>query len=177
MAIRVLISGDELISEENRALLSRAAVQTLAQVQAFAAVLQREEIIAEVELTLLDDAMMQDINRRERNIDESTDVLSFPLLKMLEGELEEELCDFHLTELDSDFPILPLGAIVISIPRAARQAEAYGHSMSREICFLFVHGLLHLLGYDHQSASEEAVMRESQRAVMARLKLERGENS
>ncbi|MBR2810137.1 MAG: rRNA maturation RNase YbeY [Solobacterium sp.] len=87
------------------------------------------------------------INRDYRGIDKATDVISFAIRDEME-ELDEDL-----DELDQD-----LGDIFININYAARQAKEYGHSYEREICFLFTHGLLHCLGYDHMNEEDEKVM-------------------
>ena len=93
----------------------------------------------EVSLTLTDDEGIHELNREYRGVDRPTDVLSFP-----QFEADEEI-EFGVT----------LGDIVISLPRMAEQAANFGHSQKREFCFLFVHGLLHLLGYDHEISEDE----------------------
>jgi len=113
----------------------------------------------EVSLVLVDDERMAELNRRYRGVEGTTDVLSFPMLE--EGWDEPDAPD-------SGEEVL-LGDIVISVPRALAQAEMYGHSLERELAFLTVHGLLHLLGYDHQTPEEEAEMRRRQREVLAGL--------
>lgn len=125
----------------------------------------------EVALTFVDDAAIHELNRDYRGIDLPTDVLSFAMNESLDEELEivyeleedEELDD--LTEV--------LGDIIISIEKAKAQSEEYGHSIEREIGFLFVHGFLHLLGYDHQDAASEAEMMGKQEAALAKVGLTR----
>ncbi len=111
----------------------------------------------EVSLVLVDDERMAELNRRYRGVDGPTDVLSFPMLE--EGEDDPDAPG-------SGEEVL-LGDIVISVPRALAQAEMYGHSLERELAFLTVHGMLHLLGYDHRTPEEEAEMRRRQREVLA----------
>ncbi len=101
----------------------------------------------ELSIVISDDATVRELNRRYRGIDESTDVLSF--------EMGED-ADFVTPEKDADL----LGEVVISYPTAARQAEEAGHSAHDEVSHLLVHGILHLLGYDHASAAAARVMRE-----------------
>ena len=98
---------------------------------------------AEINVTIVNDDEIQVLNREFRNIDKSTDVLSFPL-----GE--DGVYDYN-PETDA----LMLGDIVISVDHALAQAELYGHSVEREIAFLTVHSMLHLLGYDHVNNLEE----------------------
>lgn len=101
-----------------------------------------------VSLSLIDDNKIQDINREYRNIDKSTDVISFAFL-----DNEKDKNKILQTKKD-----VVLGDIYISIDHALSQAKAYGHSSKREFSFLFVHGLLHLLGYDHMTLEDENIM-------------------
>jgi probable rRNA maturation factor len=107
---------------------------------------QMEEVSnAELSLTFVDNDAIQDINREYRGKDKPTDVISFAMEEMGEGELEI---------VGEDLP-RALGDIIISIPKAEEQAEEYGHSFMRELGFLAVHGFLHLLGYDHETEEEQ----------------------
>lgn len=124
-----------------------------------------------VDLTLVDDDRIHELNREYRNIDRPTDVLSFALNE----ETDEELQIIYELDEAEDMKELPdmLGDIIISVPRAKLQSEEYGHSLEREIGFLFVHGFLHLLGYDHQDEASEAEMMEKQEAVLEKVGLTR----
>ena len=115
--------------------------------RACVAVLKLEEFHenAEVEVSFVDDEQIRQLNRDFRNIDSSTDVLSFPMYDF-EGEDEPPL--------NPDGSVT-LGDIVISVERAAEQAEELGHGFLREVAFLTIHSVLHLLGYDHELSSEE----------------------
>ena len=116
---------------------------------------------AEVSVTLTDDAHIHVLNRTYRSIDRPTDVLSFALM---ESE-EPEIVGAKQHEV--------LGDLVISLERAQAQAEEYGHSALRELSFLTVHGMLHLLGYDHIEEGERLEMEEEQRHVMEELGIAR----
>ena len=96
---------------------------------------------AEVSVTFTDNEGIHALNREYRNVDRPTDVLSFPLS---DGEV-----------YDTDGDAVLLGDIVISLERAQTQAEEYGHSFEREVAFLTVHSMLHLLGYDHETSPED----------------------
>ncbi len=127
--------------------------------------LEEFEDPAEVSVTFVDDDEIQSLNRQFRNIDKSTDVLSFPL-----GENGE-----YDTNYDTGAKLL--GDIVISVPHAVAQAEEYGHTLQREIGFLTVHSMLHLLGYDHVNGGIESVhMREKEETVLTQLGLKRNES-
>ncbi|CAH8769705.1 rRNA maturation RNase YbeY [Paenibacillus dendritiformis] len=124
----------------------------------------------EVALTFVDDAGIHELNREYRGIDRPTDVLSFAMRESTDEEMDilyEVEEDAELAGLDDDL----LGDIIISTERAQAQAEEYGHSLEREIGFLFVHGFLHLLGYDHQDEKSEREMMDKQEAVLGRVGL------
>ena len=132
--------------------------------RACAAVLQDEGFLepAEVSVTLVDNKDIHAINLEHRNIDSPTDVLSFPLGE--NGVYDE----------NPETSAKMLGDIVISVERALTQAEEYGHSFQREMAFLAVHSMLHLLGYDHINGGMEAeIMREKEEAVLLQMGLTR----
>ncbi|NLY10606.1 MAG: rRNA maturation RNase YbeY [Firmicutes bacterium] len=122
------------------------------------ATLELEEVDLEVEvsITFVDNEYIQDLNKQYRDKDYPTDVLSFP-------------------QMDDDFPgIEPvLGDIVISLEKALEQSGEYGHSMEREVGYLVAHGMLHLLGYDHENEDERNLMRNKEECIMAMVGLER----
>lgn len=125
----------------------------------------------EVDLTFVDDEQIHQLNREYRGIDRPTDVLSFAMNEITNDELE---IIYELEEDDATEGIPNvLGDIIISVPRAKLQSEEYGHSLERELGFLFVHGFLHLLGYDHQDEASEAEMMGKQEAVLAEVGLTR----
>lgn len=116
----------------------------------------------EVSVTFTDNEGIRELNRKFRNIDRPTDVLSFPLFDYT-GESEEPPMDEFVGML---------GDIVISLEQAKKQAEEFGHSFEREAAFLTVHSMLHLLGYDHEAGGdEEADMRRRQREILDRMGL------
>lgn len=117
---------------------------------------------AEISVKFVNDDEIQELNKEYRHIDKSTDVLSFPL-----GE-------DGVYDINNDTGAKMLGDIVISIDHAIEQANTYGHSLEREIGFLTVHSMFHLLGYDHENGGLEAVrMREKEETVLTQLGLKR----
>ena len=114
----------------------------------------------EVDITLVDDAAIHELNRTYRGIDRPTYVLSFALD---EGEEEPEVDDDEIEHL--------LGDVIISAPTAVRQGEEYGHGLEREMTYLAVHGMLHLLGYDHMEEKDKLIMRKREEEVLRRLDL------
>lgn len=128
------------------------------------AVLKYEKFLddAEISVTFLDNKEIRNLNRDYREKDKSTDVLSFPL-----GEN-------GVYDLNNETGAYLLGDIVISLETALKQAIVYGHSLEREIGFLTVHSMLHLLGYDHETDKLEArKMREKEEAVLEKLGISR----
>lgn len=118
---------------------------------------------AEVDVSLVDNEQIRAINREQRQLDIATDVLSFPL-----GE-------GGVYDINPATGAALLGDIVLSVERAQAQAEEYGHSLQREVGYLTVHSMLHLLGYDHVQGGLEAVhMREKEESVMLQMGLPRG---
>lgn len=129
-----------------------------------AAVLENQGFsdLAEVVVTFVDDAEIKNLNNEFRNIDKSTDVLSFPLGEDGEYDLNPETGAYSL------------GDVVISVEHAVAQSEEYGHSFERELSYLTVHSMLHLLGFDHVNGGDEAaLMRKTEEEVMTVLGLTR----
>ena len=123
---------------------------------------------AEVSVTIVDNDKIREINRENRDIDASTDVLSFPMLYF------DENGDIIDSEFDMEDDFIILGDIVISAERAREQAEEFGHSFRREIAFLTVHSMLHLLGYDHVDDPEgEKIMFSKQEEILNKLGITR----
>lgn len=123
---------------------------------------------AQVSVTIVDLGEIRRINRDMRNIDSETDVLSFPMLEFDENRKMIE------DDYDLDDGKLLLGDIVICAERAKSQAEEYGHSFLREMAFLTVHSMLHLLGYDHMEDEEEKEMFSRQEDILNILGIKRG---
>lgn len=119
----------------------------------------------EVSVTLTDNAYIHQLNRQYRQIDRPTDVLSFALNESVEPDIEN----------GPDIDVL--GDIILSVERAREQAADYGHSLRREIAFLTVHGMLHLLGYDHMEEADRLEMEKEQRYVMEQLGISRNEGA
>ena len=119
---------------------------------------------AEVSVSFVDNEAIHKLNLEYREKDKPTDVLSFPMWE------KEELSDGSAL----DGHAVTLGDIIISAEKAKSQAEEYGHSLEREICFLSVHSILHLLGYDHETSEEDEVyMKTKQENVLVKIGLPR----
>ena len=105
-------------------------------------------------------------NKKFRNIDKETDVLSFPMFE------KDEIETIISTENDEQIEDV-LGDIMISIPRVIEQAKEYGHSVQRELAYMVVHGFYHIMGYDHMNEEEKSIMREKEENVLSKLNITR----
>ena len=106
---------------------------------------ERISVPCEINILVTDDSGIQTINRESRNIDKPTDVLSFPMFEFTPGNPPTDWADCQ----DPESGLVPLGDMCISLERAMAQAEEFGHSVRREVGYLTIHSMLHLLGYDH----------------------------
>ncbi len=155
MSVKVNITDNQKkikLPTGTRLLIRKACIATLK--------LDGFEDSAEVNVTLVNDQMIREMNKQYRNIDASTDVLSFPLGE--NGKYDE----------NPETGAKMLGDIVISVEHALSQADMYAHGIEREIAFLTVHSMLHLIGYDHEKGGlEKTIMREKEEQVLDALGL------
>lgn len=129
------------------------------------AVLQQEGVCRKVDvsITFTTNEEIHRINREFRQVDRPTDVLSFPMYEREEIEMLRKPQELEIPET--------LGDIVLSVEKVEEQANEYGHSFERELAYLTVHGMLHLLGYDHMVEEEKMVMRAQEEAVLEKLEI------
>lgn len=143
----------------------RIPEETLKQLEAAAEECLRQEGVGAEDIALslsfVTEEEIRELNREHRDTDRVTDVLSFPMF-----ESAEEIPQIPGMEV-------PLGDVVICREKIRQQAEEYGHSETRELVYLFVHSVLHLLGYDHMEEEEKAQMRQREEAVMEQLGIPR----
>ncbi|MCD7858995.1 MAG: rRNA maturation RNase YbeY [Firmicutes bacterium] len=138
------------------------------------AALEAEGVRARCEINVLltDDAHIREINRDMRAIDRATDVLSFPMFALEAGNPPACWDEY----LDPETGLCPLGDLCLSYDHACAQAAEYGHSLRREVGYLTIHSILHLLGYDHlDEGVQKAQMRAREEAIAAQLHLEKPE--
>lgn len=117
-----------------------------------------------ISVTLTDNDNIRRINKKYREVDKSTDVLSFPMFE------KDELQELKKNNIEKEEII---GDIIISIPTVKNQAEEYGHSLERELSYMVVHGFFHLMGYDHMEEKEKKDMRAKEEKVLKKLNLTR----
>jgi probable rRNA maturation factor len=138
--------------------------------------LEEEEVKVDTQISVVfvDNQSIRDINREQRGIDKATDVLSFPMLDYAENKVYKELyVDYKFRSEDLDEGELVLGDIVLSLEKALEQSEEYGHSFMREVCYLTVHSVLHLLGYDHMKDDEKDIMRSREEEILEKFSIKR----
>ena len=122
------------------------------------------DVPCEINVLVTNDATIRAINSASRNIDKATDVLSFPMFQLTAGVPPADWTDY----LDPETGRCPLGDMAISLERAQEQAKSFGHSLRREVGYLTIHSMLHLLGYDHMDEGpEKKTMRQREEAIAA----------
>lgn len=119
-----------------------------------------------VSITSVDENEIKELNSEHRGVDSVTDVLSFPVVNLIDGSFEENPGDYFEGRLI-------LGDVVLCAKRAMEQSIEFGHSYERELGYLTCHSILHLLGYDHETAPEREIMRQKEEAVMEIVELKR----
>jgi len=131
-------------------------------------------IIYEISVIFIDNTIIRELNLEYRNIDKETDVLSFPMLEYPQKKVfKDSYIDFNFTDDFFDEGRLVLGDIALSLEKAKEQSEEYGHSFIREICYLIIHSLLHLLGYDHIEEADKHKMRKREEEILEKFNLKR----
>ena len=123
-------------------------------------------------LSFVSQEEIKELNKQYRNIDEVTDVLSFPAVE----NHERKVLDLSACASDNFYPEtgkLNIGDVIICLDRAKEQSEEYNHSLKRELCFLSLHGMLHLLGYDHIEADDEQQMLGLQDEILNKMRITR----
>ncbi len=130
---------------------------------------------ADVEVVFGSEEEIKAVNAKERGVDAVTDVLSFPALTLQAGEYPVFSAQNFPFDSDPEHGHVFLGSILICDAVAKKQAAAFGHSEARERGYLFLHGLLHLLGYDHIEDADRAKMRAAEEAILLSIGLSRGE--
>ena len=127
---------------------------------------ERISVPCEINVLVTDDAGIQIINRTSREIDKPTDVLSFPMFQLEPGNPPMDWTEYQ----DPDTGLVPLGDMCISLEGAVKQAQEFGHSTRREVGYLTIHSMLHLLGYDHlDEGPQKAQMRAREEAIAASI--------
>ena len=127
----------------------------------------QKPFVSYINVFVTNDSTIRAINKASRNIDKATDVLSFPMFELEPGNPPKDWSEY----LDPETGLCPLGDMAISLERAAAQAKEFGHSLRREVGYLTIHSMLHLLGYDHlDEAEQKAQMRKREEAIASTIR-------
>lgn len=124
---------------------------------------------AYVEVNFISADEIRRINAQTRNVDKKTDVLSFPMLCEIKPFTKEN----YMYDYDDNMLAVGLGSILICVEVAREQADEYGHGYERELSYLFLHGLLHILGYDHEDEFEKKEMRSAEEKILEKMGIRR----
>ena len=124
------------------------------------------DVDCEINVLVTNDRGIRAINNASRNIDKATDVLSFPMFQLVAGNPPTDWEEY----LDAETDLCPIGDMCISLERATAQAKEFGHSVKREVGYLTIHSMLHLLGYDHlDEGAQKKQMRAREEAIAATI--------
>jgi len=128
----------------------------------------------EISIIFIDNKEIRKINKEQRDIDKATDVLSFPMLDYEDGKIFKEMyLDYEFNFCDLNEGNLVLGDMALSLEKATEQADEYGHSFIREVMYLVVHSILHLLGYDHMEEKDKVLMRKREEEILNKFNINR----
>ena len=149
-------------------------IERLSNVCDFALKEEGVECQYQISLLFVDNEEIREINNETRNIDRATDVLSFPMLDFEDKKVFNEMyLNYDFDETFKDGDELILGDMGLSLERALEQSEEYGHSYEREVSYLVVHSILHLLGYDHMEEDDKKRMRKREEEILNKLQIRR----
>lgn len=159
-------------NRQNKLEVTEEFINKLSEVCDFA--LKEEEVDKEYQISLLfvDNDEIKEINEETRGINKATDVLSFPMLDYENGKVYKDMyIGYEFDETYMDGNELVLGDMVLSLEKALEQSIEYNHSYEREVSYLVVHSILHLLGYDHMEEEEKKIMRKREEEILNKLKI------
>ena len=161
-------------NRQNKIDVTEDFINKITEVCDFALKEEGVEIDYQISLLFVDNEEIKEINNETRNIDRETDVLSFPMLDFEEGKVYKDMyIGYEFDETFKDGDELILGDMVLSLEKALEQSEEYGHSYEREVSYLVVHSILHLLGYDHMVEEEKVIMRKREEEILNKLDIRR----
>ena len=161
-------------NEQDQIEVPQSLLEAIKEVILFTLKDQGVEEEAEISMLLVDNDAIKEMNKEYRNIDKETDVLSFPMISYEEGRVfRDEYLNHQFGPEYYDGEALLLGDVVLSMEKANEQALEFGHSLKREACYLTIHSILHLLGYDHMTDMDKQRMREAEERILHALDISR----
>ena len=159
-------------NRQNKLEVTEEFINRIGEVCDFTLKEEKVEKNYQISLLFVDNEEIKEINEETRGINKSTDVLSFPMLDYEKGKVYKDMYigyEFDETYMDGDE--LVLGDMVLSLEKALEQSVEYNHSYEREVCYLVVHSILHLLGYDHMQEDEKKIMRKREEEILNKLNI------
>ncbi|MCY6354860.1 rRNA maturation RNase YbeY [Clostridium sp. ZS2-4] len=161
-------------NRQNKIKIETQTIHRVEEIIKYALKEEKVDIPTEVSVIFIDNEKIREINKEQRNFDKVTDVLSFPMLDYPAGQVYKDTYQHHkFTDADLDEGDLVLGDIVLSLERAEEQSDEYNHSFEREVCYLTVHSVLHLLGYDHMEDNDKIKMRRREEEILEKFNITR----
>lgn len=161
-------------NRQNKIEISDEIEKNIVNIIEYALQEEKVNIPCEVSVIFVDNEKIKEINKENRNIDKVTDVLSFPMLDYEKGKVFKDTYeDFNFSYVDLDEGSLVLGDIVLSLEKAKEQSLEFNHSFIREVVYLTIHSVLHLLGYDHMEEDEKSIMRKREEQILEKFHLTR----
>lgn len=154
--------------------VSEEFIKSIEEVCSFTLKEEKVDVNYQISLLFVDNEEIKEINAETRNIDKETDVLSFPMIDYEKDKVFKDMYigyEFDETYMDGDE--LVLGDMVLSLEKALEQSKEYNHSFQREVSYLVVHSILHLLGYDHMEEEEKVRMRKREEEILNKLNIRR----
>lgn len=159
---------------QNKIEVDDELIRIIGEVCEYALKEEEMDVPYQISLLFVDNEEIKEINRDTRGIDNATDVLSFPMLDYPKDKVFKDVYkNMKFNEIYLDGNELVLGDMVLSLERAKEQSLEYNHSFIREVCYLVVHSILHLLGYDHMEEEEKKRMREREEVILGGLNITR----
>ncbi|MFX0549209.1 rRNA maturation RNase YbeY [Hathewaya histolytica] len=154
-------------NRQNKVLIQEDIVELIEKMIHYTLQEEKVKLDYEISLILVDNKQIRDINREIRGKYSITDVLSFPMLEYPHHKVFKDVYkDYGFSDMDLDEGKLVLGDIALSLERAKEQSEEFNHSFKREVCYLIIHSILHLLGYDHIEDNDKELMRKREEEIL-----------
>lgn len=161
-------------NRQNKIKLNDEIINILNEIVDYTLKEEKLNVDYEVSIIFIDNEKIKELNNEYRNIDKETDVLSFPMIEYPHGMVYKDIyTNYKFDDSFYDEGRLVIGDIAISLEKAKAQSEEYGHSLLREVCYLTVHSILHLLGYDHMEEKEKNIMREREEEILKKFNINR----
>ncbi|KOA21233.1 endoribonuclease YbeY [Clostridium homopropionicum DSM 5847] len=161
-------------NRQNKIPVGEELIQNVEKIIEYTLDKEQVNIKTEISVIFIDNEKIMKINGEQRGINKVTDVLSFPMLHYPKGKVYKEVyLDFKFGTEDLNEGELILGDVVISLEKAKEQSEEFGHSFLREVSYLTVHSILHLLGYDHMAEEDKAKMRPREEEILENFNIRR----